>query len=127
MSVEFDFGELKQKLNELETKVAGEITDNALKLASAPVLEEQKQLIPVDTGELKAAASVSGVRKIKGTKTVQIGFNKGAGRRNVEVGWLHNVGFKGKPGKFFMEESLENTREEALEIIARELKKALEG
>lgn len=127
MSLEFDFSELKQKLSEIESEIAGEISQNALKLGAAPILDELKNLIPVETGELKAAAKITAVRKVKGANTVQIGFPKEVGRRNVEVGWYQNVGVRGEPGKFFMQECLENSREESMQIIIQELKKALEG
>lgn len=127
MSLEFDFSELEQKLNKIEKKMAKDITEKALKSGADIVLETQKYLIPVKTGELRNAAQISKFTRSTGECTVYIGFPKESGRRNVEIGWFQNRGVRGRPGLFFMEESLEVSRASALERIIAEIRRGLEG
>ncbi|EOU1737399.1 hypothetical protein C4D33_05805 [Clostridium perfringens] len=125
MSLQFDFSELKQKLSELDNKVQNEISEKALVAGAEPIEQKQKQLAPVKTGELKKSLVKGEVKKSKGVKKIKIGVQKGASQDVKDRAYYQNYGFRSRGGLFFMEESIESTKSEAVEEMAKVIKEEL--
>ncbi len=125
MSLKFDLTELTKALSELEKKVQTSIATEALEAGAKPIKQEQLQLVPVDTGELKNSIKITPIKNKKGRHTINIGVPKEAGRHNVEKAWFTSNGCRGRAGTFWLNQSFENKSDEAIEAMVRVLKEKI--
>ena len=117
MALDFNFGDLEQKLNELSRKASNELTDKALKAGGDIVLNEMNVNVPIDTGFLKSRLDT----KFKGSKV----------NRKIEVGILNNEdriatygyyqehGTRHMTGKKWMKKSWQQSIKKASEEISK--------
>ncbi|MDZ4993300.1 hypothetical protein GNF80_10025 [Clostridium perfringens] len=125
MSMTFNFSALKEKLSELDKKIQNEVSEKALEAGAKPIETKQKQLAPEDTGKLKKHLVKGEVKNSKGMKKIKIGVQKTAPQEIKDRAYYQNFGFRGRGGLFFMEESYEQTKDEAIENMAKVLKEEL--
>ena len=117
MALEFNFGDLEQKLNNLSRKASNELTDKALQAGGDIVLEEMNKNVPVDTGLLKSRLDT----KFKGSninRKIDVGIlnNKD---RIATYGYYQEHGTRRMTGKKWMKKSWQATRESAKEEISK--------
>ena len=117
MALEFNFGDLEQKLNGLSKKASNELTDKALQAGGEVVLEEMNKNVPVDTGLLKSRLDT----KFKGSninRKIDVGIlnNKD---RIATYGYYQEYGSRHMTGKKWMKKSWQATRESAKEEISK--------
>ena len=117
MALEFNFGDLEQKLNNLSRKASNELTDKALQAGGDVVLEEMYKNVPVDTGLLKSRLDT----KFKGSninRKIDVGIlnNKD---RIATYGYYQEYGSRHMTGKKWMKKSWQATRESAKEEISK--------
>lgn len=117
MALDFNFGDLEQKLNDISRKVSNELTDKALKAGGDIVLNEMNVNVPIDTGFLKSRLDT----KFKGSKV----------NRKIEVGILNNEdriatygyyqehGTRHMTGKKWMKKSWQQSIKKASEEISK--------
>ncbi len=117
--------QLKEKLSQMEKKIANDISKKALEEAATPVENAQRRLSPVKTGELRANLKKQNITKKKGASVIKIGIDKSASQDVKNRAYYNNWGANGRAGTFFMQESFEQSKEEALNIIKRVLKEEL--
>ena len=123
--IEFNFGDLEQKLNSLSRKASNELTDKALQEGGNVVLEEMNKNVPVDTGLLKSRLDT----KFKGSninRKIDVGIlnNKD---RIATYGYYQEYGSRRMTGKKWMKKSWQKSVKEASskigEVIVNEILK----
>ena len=117
MALEFNFGDLEQKLNELSRKASNELTDKALQEGGNVILEEMNINVPVDTGLLKSRLDT----KFKGSKTnrkIDVGIlnNKD---RIATYGYYQEYGTRRMTGSKWMKKSWQKSIKKASDEIAK--------
>ena len=117
MALEFNFGDLEQKLNNLSRKVSNELTDKALQKGGDIVLEEMNKNVPVDTGLLKSRLDT----KFKGSninRKVDVGIlnNKD---RIATYGYYQEYGSRKMTGKKWMKKSWQKSIKKASDEISK--------
>ncbi len=122
--------ELLRQLQELPKKVGNQILRKALRKGAVPIEEEQQNRVAVDTGLTEKSIIVRmGKRKVKGTQSVVIFPDpkkfEAAGRDfsapYLEYGTAH---MEAKP---FVRPSFDAKKDEAMKIIAEEIKGGIEA
>ena len=125
MALEFNFGDLEQKLLHLSRKASNELTDKALKAGGEVVLEEMNKNVPVDTGFLKSRLDT----KFKGSnikRKIDVGIlnNKD---RIATYGYYQEYGSRHMTGKKWMKKSWQKSIKEASnkigEVVVNEILK----
>jgi len=117
MALEFSFGDLEQKLNNLSRKLSNELTDKALQKGGDIVLEEMNKNVPVDTGLLKSRLDT----KFKGSninRKVDVGIlnNKD---RIATYGYYQEYGSRKMTGKKWMKKSWQKSIKKASDEIGK--------
>ena len=125
MGLNFDIGPLTEKLAQMDKKMKKDLTIKALEAGAKPIEKELINTVPVDTGELQGCIKTTPVKLKKGGSKIYVGVPKEAGRKNVEKAWLHNIGFRGRGGLFYFDQSFETQKDEALSEIARVIREGL--
>ena len=125
MSLEFNFGDLEQKLLGLSRKASNELTDTALQAGGDVVLNEMAKNVPVDTGFLKSRLDT----KMKGAnikRAIDVGILNNSDR-TATYGYYQEYGSRKMVGKKWMKKSWVNSvgkaREKIGEVIVREILK----
>lgn len=124
MGLDFSFEQILNKLEELDKKVAKEITDDALKAGARVLLAEQEETVPVDSGKLQESLIVG---KIKGTgrkRKIIVGIDP-AQYDEVKYGFYQEHGTKVMLGKKWMKRAWIGSVKEASEKVAESLKEDL--
>ena len=125
MALEFNFGDLEQKLNSLSRKASNELTDKALQEGGNVILEEMNINVPVDTGLLKSRLDT----KFKGSninRKIDVGIlnNKD---RIATYGYYQEYGSRNMTGKKWIKKSWQKSIKEASnkigEVIVNEILK----
>ena len=125
MALEFNFGDLEQKLLHLSRKASNELTDKALQAGGEVVLEEMNKNVPVDTGLLKSRLDT----KFKGSninRKIDVGIlnNKD---RIATYGYYQEYGSRRMTGKKWMKKSWQKSVKEASskigEVVVNEILK----
>ena len=125
MALEFNFGDLEQKLNNLSIKASNELTDKALQEGGNVILEEMNKNVPVDTGLLKSRLDT----KFKGSninRKIDVGIlnNKD---RIATYGYYQEYGSRNMTGKKWIKKSWQKSIKEASnkigEVIVNEILK----
>ena len=125
MSLEFNFGDLEQKLLHLSRKTSNELTDKALQAGGEVVLNEMNKNVPVDTGLLKSRLDT----KFKGSnvnRKIDVGIlnNKD---RIATYGYYQEYGSRNMTGKKWIKKSWQKSIKEASnkigEVIVNEILK----
>jgi HK97 gp10 family phage protein len=117
MALEFSFGDLEQKLNNLSRKLSNELTDKALQKGGDIVLEEMNKNVPVDTGLLKSRLDT----KFKGSninRKIDVGIlnNKD---RIATYGYYQEYGSRRMTGKKWMKKSWQKSIKKASDEIGK--------
>ena len=117
MALEFNFGDLEQKLNSLSRKASNELTDKALQAGGEVVLEEMNKNVPVDTGLLKSRLDT----KFKGSninRKIDVGIlnNKD---RIATYGYYQEYGSRRMTGKKWMKKSWQKSIKKASDEIGQ--------
>lgn len=124
--------EIDALLKELGPAVANRVARSALNRSATPVVQRARELVPVDTGELRKSISKRLRRHRQGssTQTILIGVEKPVSRR------VHFVEFgtRFQPAQSFLRSSLDESVGEVLSIqkealwqgIQREVRKLAE-
>ena len=117
MALEFNFGDLEQKLNNLSRKASNELTDKALQAGGEVVLEEMNKNVPVDTGLLKSRLDT----KFKGSninRKIDVGIlnNKD---RIATYGYYQEYGSRRMTGKKWMKKSWQKSIKKASDEIGQ--------
>jgi len=117
VALEFNFGDLEQKLNNLSRKLSNELTDKALQKGGDIVLEEMNKNVPVDTGLLKSRLDT----KFKGSninRKVDVGIlnNKD---RIATYGYYQEYGSRKMTGKKWMKKSWQKSIKKASDEIGK--------
>lgn len=124
MSMIFNFDEVYEKLETLERKASNEIAENALNKGSEPVLEAQRETVPIRKGPKggklrrsldKGKISGSGTRK-----KIQIGIEN-AKEREVIYGYYQEHGTSSMIGKKWMKRAWQKSVKKANEEIKKSL------
>ena len=106
--------ELDAVLKDLGPAAANRVARSALNRSATPVVAKAKQLVPVDTGELRDAISKRLRRHRQGsaTQTILIGIEKPTSRRAhfIEFGTRHQA------AQSFLRASLDESVAEVLQI-----------
>ena len=110
---------LVKKLEELGRK-GSRIENAALKKAGERVKDAIQEETPVRTGELKRSIAVSGVRTKEGVKHVEVSPGK-----DGWYGVFVEFGTVNQSANPFMSRGYEKSKEDAMAIIAEEIKKGL--
>ena len=125
MALEFNFGDLEQKLNSLSRKASNELTDKALQEGGNVVLEEMNKNVPVDTGLLKSRLDT----KFKGSninRKIDVGILNNQDR-SATYGYYQEHGTRRMTGKKWMKKSWQKSIKEASnkigEVIVNEILK----
>ena len=125
MALEFNFGDLEQKLNNLSRKASNELTDKALQEGGNIVLEEMNENVPYKTGLLKSRLDT----KFKGSninRKIDVGIlnNKD---RIATYGYYQEYGSRRMTGKRWMKKSWQKSIKKASdkigEVIVNEILK----
>ena len=117
MALEFNFGDLEQKLNGLNKKASNEMTDKALKAGGDIVLEEMNKNVPVDTGLLKSRLDT----KFKGSninRKIDVGILNNKDRA-ATYGYYQEHGTRRMTGKKWMKKSWQKSIKEASDEIGK--------
>jgi HK97 gp10 family phage protein len=117
MALEFNFGDLEQKLNGLNRKTSNEMTDKALKAGGDIVLEEMNKNVPVDTGLLKSRLDT----KFKGSninRKIDVGILNNKDRA-ATYGYYQEHGTRRMTGKKWMKKSWQKSIKEASDEIGK--------
>ena len=117
MALEFNFGDLEQKLNNLSRKVSNELTDKALKAGGDIVLNEMNVNVPIDTGFLKSRLDT----KFKGSKVnrkVEVGILNNQDR-SATYGYYQEYGTRHMTGKKWMKKSWQQSIKKASDEISK--------
>jgi len=117
MALEFSFGDLEQKLNNLSRKLSNELTDKALQKGGDIVLEEMNKNVPVDTGLLKSRLDT----KFKGSninRKIDVGIlnNKD---RIATYGYYQEYGSRRMTGKKWIKKSWQKSIKKASDEIGK--------
>lgn len=126
MSLDFDFKGIEKRLQTLSKKVSKQTIDKALEAGEEVLLNEMKKNVPVDTGELRD--SLGEIRKSGSglNRKAVVGINSD-NREVIERGYYQEHGTKCYNGKKWMKKSSQNSREEAIQVVANSLKEDLKG
>ena len=117
MALDFNFGDLEQKLTGLSRKVSNELTDKALGAGGDIVLNEMVKNVPVDTGFLKSRLDT----KMKGSninRKVDVGILNNTDRV-ATYGYYQEHGTARITGKKWMKKSWQKSSKEAKEEISK--------
>ena len=117
MALEFNLGDLEQKLNNLSRKLSNELTDKALQKGGDIVLEEMNKNVPVDTGLLKSRLDT----KFKGSninRKIDVGIlnNKD---RIATYGYYQEYGSRRMTGKKWIKKSWQKSIKKASDEIGK--------
>jgi len=117
VALEFNFGDLEQKLNNLSRKLSNELTDKALQKGGDIVLEEMNKNVPVDTGLLKSRLDT----KFKGSninRKIDVGIlnNKD---RIATYGYYQEYGSRRMTGKKWIKKSWQKSIKKASDEIGK--------
>lgn len=115
--------ELLKKVESMGKK-GEKIENKALKKAGKLILEEAKENAPVRKENLKKGLKMSGILKKGSNKYVVVGIQRGDNSK-IFYGKFLEFGTSKMAAKPFMAPAFENKKEEAKEIIKKELKNAL--
>ena len=125
MGMDIDFSQLKKALGEVENKVKNKITKEALNAGSDKILDKQKDLVPVDTGETKRALNKGKLRIKRGAKVIDIGLNSNVDKEIILRGYYNNYGSRGRGGTFWINESFEQSKSKAIKAMGEVIKEGL--
>jgi HK97 gp10 family phage protein len=117
MALDFNFGDLEQKLNNLSRKVSNELTDKALQKGGDVVLNEMSENVPVDTGFLKSRIDT----KFKGSninRKIDVGILNNKDRA-ATYGYYQEHGTRRMIGKKWMKKSWQKSIKEASDEISK--------
>ena len=117
MALEFNFGDLEQKLNNLSRKASNELTDKALQAGGDIVLEEMNKNVPVDTGLLKSRLDT----KFKGSninRKIDVGILNNQDR-SATYGYYQEYGTRHMTGKKWMKKSWQQSIKKASDEISK--------
>ena len=117
MALEFNFGDLEQKLNNLSRKASNELTDKALQAGGDIVLEEMNKNVPVDTGLLKSRLDT----KFKGSninRKIDVGILNNKDRA-ATYGYYQEHGTRRMTGKKWIKKSWQNSIKKASDEIGK--------
>lgn len=117
MALEFDFGELEQKLNNLSRKASNELTDKALQAGGDIILNEMNDNVPVDTGFLKSRLDT----KFKGSninRKIDVGILNNEDR-SATYGYYQEHGTARMTGKKWMKKSWQKSIKKASDEIGK--------
>ena len=125
MSLEFNFGDLEQKLLHLSRKASNELTDKALQAGGEVVLEEMNKNVPIDTGLLKSRLDT----KFKGSnvnRKIDVGILNNQDRI-ATYGYYQEYGSRHMVGKKWMKKNWQKSIKEASnkigEVVVNEILK----
>lgn len=126
MSLDFDFSGLEKKLQNLSKKASREVIDQALDAGGEVLLDEMKENVPVDSGELKA--SLGEIRKSgSGLSRKSVIGIKSDDRKVIERGYYQEHGTRRMVAKKWMKRSSQKSKKEAIQAVANSLKESLKG
>ena len=117
MALEFNFGDLEQKLNNLSRKASNELTGKALQAGGDIVLEEMNKNVPVDTGFLRSRLDT----KMKGSninRKIDIGILNNQDR-SATYGYYQEHGTRRMTGKKWMKKSWQKSIKKASDEIGK--------
>ena len=117
MALDFNFGDLEQKLTGLSRKVSNELTDKALEAGGDIVLNEMVKNVPVDTGFLRSRLDI----KMKGSninRKADVGILNNQDK-SATYGYYQEYGTARMVGKKWMKKSYQNSSKEAKEEISK--------
>ena len=117
MALEFNFGDLEQKLNSLSRKLSNELTDKALQAGGNVVLNEMSENVPVDTGFLKSRIDT----KFKGSninRKIDVGILNNQDR-SATYGYYQEHGTRRMTGKKWMKKSWQKSIKKASDEISK--------
>ena len=117
MALEFNFGDLEQKLNNLSRKLSNELTDKALQKGGDIVLNEMIENVPYKTGLLQSRLDT----KFKGSninRKIDVGIlnNKD---RVATYGYYQEYGSRKMTGKKWMKKSWQKSIKKASDEIGK--------
>jgi len=115
--------ELLQTLQSIDRNVS-KIENNALKASAQPVAEEMRDLVVVssiDHEHIRDDIQVSGIKSNEGVKYVEIGPGK---KTNWRAKFLE-FGTSKMPAKPFVQIAYEHKKQDAVQIIAQEIREEL--
>ena len=117
MALDFNFGDLEQKLTGLSRKVSNELTDKALGAGGDIVLNEMVKNVPVDTGFLRSRLDT----KMKGSninRKVDVGILNNTDRV-ATYGYYQEHGTRRMTGKKWIKKSWQNSIKKASDEIGK--------
>ena len=125
--------QLMAKLEKMNTNV-NKVQNQALREAAKPVLESQKQNVPKDTHKLEKGLKIGRISTKQGVKTITIGIH-GKDNPDLFYGKFQNWGYTVKskkgvkviPGKFFIERSKEENKDEVINIMKATIKEGIDN
>lgn len=124
MGLEFNFEELEDALTGLSKKASEQVLDRALDAGAKPVLDAMDKYVPVDTSDLKNSL---GEIKKDGSKTnrkVHLGSTS-TDRKIVARAYYQEYGNSSMNGKKWMKKSYNQSKDEAVNAIAKSLRENL--
>lgn len=116
MAMEYDFTKIESKLNDLEKKVAKEITEKALKAGAEPVLEAQLKSVPKDTHKLEESLMIGKITGTGAKKKILIGIDPSK-YEQVKYGFYQEYGTTRMNGKKWMKNAYGDSIKQASKII----------
>lgn len=125
---EAELAKLQDKLQALSAKIAKKAMSKAARKAMSIVRDEVKADAPVDTGDLKANVTLRTSARKNGIVYARVGI-KGGAKANPDTPYYFRMvefGTQDMPAKPFMRPALENSAQQILDIVVRELSEALE-
>ena len=117
--------EMERLLKELGPQVAARAGDKALRAAGKVIVDRAKELVPVDTGELRDSITVQAPkrRRRQGERQMLVGFERptSAIAHLVEFGTAPHGGHPGTAPHPFMTPALDEKAGEALDKMGKAL------
>jgi len=115
--------EMDRLLKELGPRAASRAADRALRAGAKPIVQRAKELVPVDTGDLRDSITVQ-IERQRGAsekRVALVGFTKPTSRRAhlTEYGTAHS------PAKRFMRPALDEQHSSAFGEMGRVLADAI--
>lgn len=134
MSLELQgLDELMAKLEKMNANI-NKVQNQALREAAKPILESQKQNVPKDTHKLEEGLKIGRISTKQGVKTITIGIHK-KDNPKLFYGRFQNWGYTLKskkgvkviPGKFFIERSKTENKDEVINIMKATIKEGIDN
>lgn len=130
MGMNVDFSEAITRLNRMQKKASKGMIDNALDKGAKPILEAQKQTVPVRKGpgggKLRASLDKGKKQGSGSNRKIQVGIQN-AVDREVTYGYYQEHGTRRMVGKKWMKKAWEKSKKQANEEIKKSIVNDLLG